>query len=224
MFSLAARRLGAVVHSFDVDPAAADCAQRLRQRFYPDDTHWIVETGSILDRDYVGRLGEWDIVYAWGVLHHTGNLWQAMENVVNLVAKNGFLFLAVYNDQGYKSRLWALAKRSYNRHVWTRPALIAFNFLRAWGLTTVLDFLFLKPFSTWKNYHRERGMSPWWDVIDWIGGWPYEVAKPEEVFDFYLERGFSLRRLVTTQGLGCNQFVFARGCHTASKDTRIPAL
>lgn len=208
IFSLAARRLGATVHSFDCDSASAACTAELRRRYSPDDAQWAVETGSVLDRAYLARLGRWHIVYAWGVLHHTGDMWQAMENVIDLVRPGGVLFLALYNDQGYKSRLWALAKRTYNRHPVTRPGLVAFNFLRAWGLTSLLDLLFLRPFSSWRTYKRSRGMSPWWDVLDWIGGWPYEVATADAVFDFYRHRGFTLRRLVTSQGIGCNQFLF----------------
>ena len=59
--------------------------------------------------------------------------------------------------------------------------------------------------------HSTRGMSYWHDQIDWIGGYPFEVAKPEEVFDFYRQRGFNLTRLKTWAGsLGCNEFVFSR--------------
>jgi 2-polyprenyl-6-hydroxyphenyl methylase/3-demethylubiquinone-9 3-methyltransferase len=74
----------------------------------------------------------------------------------------------------------------------------------------LFDFYHLRPFAAWRSYHIERGMSPWWDVVDWIGGWPYEVAAPEAVFRFYWDRGFVLTNLVTRQGLGCNEFVFAR--------------
>jgi hypothetical protein len=55
-------------------------------------------------------------------------------------------------------------------------------------------------------------MSPWRDLIDWVGGYPFEVAKPEAILDFYLRRGFTLKRLVTCGGsLGCNEYVFVRG-------------
>jgi 2-polyprenyl-6-hydroxyphenyl methylase/3-demethylubiquinone-9 3-methyltransferase len=57
---------------------------------------------------------------------------------------------------------------------------------------------------------KERGMSHWRDAVDWIGGYPYEVAKPEQIFEFYKARGFSLRRLKSTVGLGCNEFVFRK--------------
>jgi 2-polyprenyl-6-hydroxyphenyl methylase/3-demethylubiquinone-9 3-methyltransferase len=87
---------------------------------------------------------------------------------------------------------------------------LAFGLLRAWGISTLLDFAHLRPFASWRQYQNERGMSPWWDVVDWIGGWPFEVATPEAVFNFYRDRGFDLRRLLTQQGYGCNEFVFSK--------------
>jgi 2-polyprenyl-6-hydroxyphenyl methylase/3-demethylubiquinone-9 3-methyltransferase len=58
---------------------------------------------------------------------------------------------------------------------------------------------------------RVRGMSYWHDLVDWVGGYPFEVAKPEEVFRFCRDRGLELVELETVNGgHGCNQFVFRR--------------
>ena len=66
-------------------------------------------------------------------------------------------------------------------------------------------------FRRWRNYGDERGMSPWHNMVDWVGGYPFEVAKPEAILDFYRPRGFTLARLKTCGGgLGCNEFVFER--------------
>jgi hypothetical protein len=65
--------------------------------------------------------------------------------------------------------------------------------------------------KSWKRYDQNRGMSRWRDIIDWVGGYPYEVAKPEEIFDFYRGRGFQLAKMKCGGvGLGCNEFVFVR--------------
>src|SRR5688572_10502146 len=74
LFSLAARRLGAKVHSFDFDSSSFACTCELRTRYFPNDQDWRVEQGSALDAAYVASLGKFDIVYSWGVLHHTGEM------------------------------------------------------------------------------------------------------------------------------------------------------
>jgi 2-polyprenyl-6-hydroxyphenyl methylase/3-demethylubiquinone-9 3-methyltransferase len=119
--------------------------------------------------------------------------------------------LAIYNDQGRKSQRWAWIKRTYNQRRWLRPWLLAYTLVRARGVTTLLDFKHLRPFASWRNYGIERGMSPWWDVVDWVGGYPFEVAKPEAVFDFFRAKGFVLTKLKTCGGgHGCNEFVFVK--------------
>src|SRR5450631_3604007 len=116
LFSLAARSLGAEVHSFDFDPQAVACAQELKQRYFPGDSAWRVDEGSVLDSEFVNGLGQFDVVYSWGVLHHTGSMWVAMENAISRVANpQGTLFIAIYNDQGWKSHAWWFVKILHNR-------------------------------------------------------------------------------------------------------------
>lgn len=212
LFSLAARRLGAVVRSFDYDPQSVACTMELRKRFFPGDPEWIVESGSALDADYLGSLGEWDVVYSWGVLHHTGAMWRALENVACLVASNGLLFIAIYNDQGAASARWLKVKQAYNKLPGgLRWLVLGPATLRLWGPTTVRDLFSGQPFGTWRSYAERslRGMSPWRDVVDWVGGLPFEVAKPEKIIELYHARGFGLLRLRTSAGgLACNEFVF----------------
>jgi hypothetical protein len=144
------------------------------------------------------------------VLHHTGDLWKAVELLVPLVKSNGGkICIAIYNDQGRKSNMWRVIKKMYCRFPTILKALVlypvAFGLL---GPGIILDFIRGNPFHTLRKYHLTRGMSPWRDVVDWVGGYPYEVAKPEEVFDYFRNQGFILCRLKTNIGLGNNQFVF----------------
>lgn len=93
LFSLAAVRLGArQIHSFDYDLQSVACSRELKRRYFPQKNDWSIEQGDVLDKDYLNSLGQWDIVYSWGVLHHTGNMWQALGNIVQLVKKGGNLF------------------------------------------------------------------------------------------------------------------------------------
>lgn len=212
LFSLAARRLGARVRSFDFDPQSVACTTELRRHYYPADTEWVVEQGSVLDQRFVGGLGRHDIVYSWGVLHHTGSMWEALRNVTGLVGPSGNLYIAIYNDQGDASRRWLKVKRLYNRLPGALQWLVVVPaMVRLWGPTVLRDALHLAPLRSWRTYSESsmRGMSPWRDVIDWVGGLPFEVAKPEEIFDFYRDRGFQLTRLRTwAGGHGCNEYVF----------------
>jgi len=209
LFSLAARQLGASVHSFDLDSLSVACTIELKRRYFPDDEKWTIDQGNVLDVDYLNSLGQFDIVYSWGVLHHTGAMRQALENVVPLVAEGGKLFISIYNDQGRASRRWAAIKKLYNQSSKFTKLIITLIFLGYFGIPKVLMGL-----------KKERGMSFWHDLIDWIGGYPFEVAKPEKIFYFYKERGFLLIKLKTCGGgLGCNEFLFIRSLKKDQTDS-----
>jgi hypothetical protein len=148
------------------------------------------------------------------VLHHTGNMTLALTHAASLVCDGGKLFIAIYNDQGQASKYWLTVKKIYNR----LPACLRWlvlwpTALRLWGPSCLRDLLKGKPFHTWRHYAYEnmRGMTPWRDVVDWVGGLPFEVATPEQIFIFYRDRGFQLLELRTCKGgLGCNEFVFKK--------------
>lgn len=207
LFSLAACRLGARVTSFDVDEDSVSCAQQLRDTDAPGDARWTVVRGDVLDREFRETLERADVVYAWGVLHHTGDLWAALDAVRFLVADGGLLYLAIYNDQGRASGRWARVKSAYVRSpVLLRGLILALAAVRLRG-----PGLLRRPFgrSAPRLENRDRGMSSWTDLVDWVGGWPFEVARPEEIFGFYRRHGFVLRHLTTCAGgRGCNEFVF----------------
>lgn len=214
LFSLVAMELGAKqVVSFDYDPQSVACAKELKHRYFPGAENWTIESGDVLDSVNLETLGEFDIVYSWGVLHHTGNMWQALDNVASCVGSRGKLFISIYNDQGYQSKLWFKVKKAYNRlPQGLRFIILCPCFFRLWSPTFLKDiFRRGNPLFTWNNYKKNRGMSAWRDVVDWVGGVPFEVAKPEEIFKFYKNRGFTLWKLKTVGGgHGCNEFVFQK--------------
>jgi SAM-dependent methyltransferase len=202
------------VHSLDVDRQSVACTRELRGRYAATAANWQVELASVLDRDHIRSLGEFDIVYSWGVLHHTGDMQTALDVAGSAVAPSGRLFISIYNDQGRRSQRWKRIKRLYNqlpKPLRTPYAVLVMapRELRALASLT----LRLRPqlyVREWTGYKRQRGMSRWHDLIDWVGGYPFEVSTPEAILDFYRARGFNLVRLVTRQGLGCNEFVFER--------------
>jgi 2-polyprenyl-3-methyl-5-hydroxy-6-metoxy-1,4-benzoquinol methylase len=212
LFSLAARRLGAKVFSFDYDPQSVACAIHLRNTFSPGDPDWRIEPGSALDQTFLRALGTFDVVYAWGALHHTGAMWQALENMIPLVKPGGKIFVAIYNDQGKKSDIWRFVKRTYNR------APKSLRFLILWpvgasiaGGMTLIDICRLRKPRIISTTSSPRGMSLWTDIVDWVGGYPFEVASSNQIIDFYRCRGFSLDKQTSCNTkLGCNQFVFTK--------------
>ena len=210
LFSLAARRLGATVVSFDYDPASVACTQQLQQRYFPGDDRWVIKEGSVLDIDFVRSLGTFDVVYSWGVLHHTGNMWQAMKHAQLAVRDHGVLFIAIYNDQGIVSTAWKGVKRVYVSGRVGRMLVSAVMIPLFAAAGVAVGLMRGRPLSYFRDHVRKRGMSPYHDWVDWLGGYPFEVARPDRVLQFHADAGFALAKLTRTRRLGCNQYVFRK--------------
>lgn len=212
LFSLCARRLGANVRSFDYDPQSVACTQELRSRYFPEDTHWEVSSGSVLERGFIEALGSYDVVYSWGVLHHTGDMWTALDHAAIPVKPDGQLFIAIYNDQGRRSRVWHWVKKTYCSGTWGRRLMtsVYIPYFVLYGVKE--DLLHLKkPWARYHDYRINRGMSLYYDWIDWLGGYPFEFARPEEIFEFYHSRNFEMTKLITVgNSLACHQQVFRK--------------
>ena len=209
LFSLAARRLGAKVHSFDYDPKSVGCTKELKSRYYATDDDWHVESGSVLDKDYIESLGKFDIVYSWGVLHHTGDMMTALNHAMLPVKQGGMLFIAIYNDQGVESKVWTKIKKTYCSGPIGKAAMgaVFVPFFAVQGVAASM-VKYGNPISQFTDYKSKRGMSIYHDWIDWLGGYPFEVATPELILNLYKEHGYVLENLISTNRLGCNQFLF----------------
>lgn len=212
LFSLAAMRLGAArVMSFDYDPHSVACARELKRRYFPDADRWTIEQGSVLDEAYLERLGHFDVVYSWGVLHHTGEMWRALANAAGPVAPGGRLFIAIYRDQGWRSAAWLKIKQLYNSGVVGRALVLGAFLPYVWVGGFFGDLVRGRnPLTRSKRYKSSRGMSRIHDWVDWLGGLPFEVASAPAILAFFKQRHFRLENLGVSDGHGCNEFVFSR--------------
>jgi 2-polyprenyl-6-hydroxyphenyl methylase/3-demethylubiquinone-9 3-methyltransferase len=172
----------------------------------------MIEEGSILDTEYINSLGQFDLIYSWGVLHHTGNMELALKNLILLVKNNGFIALSIYNYQPYLSKFWLIIKKLYCRNFVFRFFIIIifipFYFILG---AFIKDSLMCKnPFKRY-SLTNKRGMSIYYDWFDWLGGLPFETASPNEIIDFYLNNGFILKKkILVGNKLGCNEYVFQK--------------
>lgn len=152
---------------------------------------------------------KYDIVYSWGVLHHTGNMINALDIAGKCVRSGGYLFISIYNDQGLKSKIWKWVKKRYNLSGKKQRDILLF-----------LASLYLFGYNGIRSIYKERGkktkinrgMNLWNDLVDWVGGYPFEYATADKIITFYLQRGFKLVKLnaLDKKNLGCNQFVFTK--------------
>jgi 2-polyprenyl-3-methyl-5-hydroxy-6-metoxy-1,4-benzoquinol methylase len=205
LFSLAARRLGASVTSFDFDPDSVACARRLKEQFLADDDGWKAMLGSVLDSGFMASLPQYDVVYSWGVLHHTGKMRKAIEMAMDRVSPGGLLFVALYRKT-WLCPLWRVEKRFYVASpAWIQGALRA-TYQATVGLAYRL---------THRGEVLRRGMDYERDVDDWLGGYPYDSITPRELKAIVTARGFTLaRQVIKSEGMhltpGCDEYVFRR--------------
>jgi len=219
LFSYCAQRLGADrVVSMDVNPRSVDCCRTLHERSNSP-ANWDVLEASVLDPGFMSSLGTFDVVYSWGVLHHTGDMWNAIRNAAKCVAPGGQFYIAIYNDADGvgiysdgrigSSGFWKIEKAIYVR----LPLVLqrALEGLSAAALLLVYLVTLKNPVNQIRNHQNIRGMSWMVDIRDWLGGYPYEYARTDEIFDFVRsEFGFELEKLKSTNSLMNNEFVFRR--------------
>jgi SAM-dependent methyltransferase len=194
LHSLAVLKSGASkIVSFDYDPKSVTTTRMLKKYAkYPD--YWEIKQGSILDIEFVNTLEPADVVYAWGVLHHTGDMWKAIENTARLIKKDGLFYLALYTSgvMPPSDEFWLDVKKRYNRGGWVTKRKMelwyVWHFILGRNLRNIPDLI-----KRDINYKKERGMALYTDIVDWLGGWPMEFADIDQVKHFCTEKlGLSL--------------------------------
>lgn len=192
--------------SFDIDPRSVSTTERIRQhRGAPES--WTVLNGSILDRRFLATLEPADIVYAWGVLHHTGEMWTAIRNAAGFVGPGGLFYIALYLTTP-ATPYWIRVKKQYNAAGRARKRWMEFCYIARRLLLARLVRL-QNPFAFLRQYHKRRGMDYLTDVRDWLGGYPYEDASIGEIVRFaYQDLGLTLINIGTNASFG--EFLFRK--------------
>ncbi|MCK5595137.1 50S ribosomal protein L11 methyltransferase, partial [bacterium] len=200
IFSLAAIDMNAQkVISLDSDSKSVEAGNIIKRR--NNAKQWSILEGSILNKDFLNNLEIADIIYAWGVLHHTGDMWKAIDNSAKLVKKEGLFALAIYN-RCWTSGFWLKFKKLYNNRGRIIKKIMVFSIF--------LPRVFARLMKLKHPFQEKRGMSIYYDAVDWAGGFPYEYAKFDEIVSFLKKRNFILINGVRTKSIGCNQFVFKK--------------
>jgi 2-polyprenyl-3-methyl-5-hydroxy-6-metoxy-1,4-benzoquinol methylase len=210
---LLAAEAGAKVTGCDINPLCGEVLRRNQQFFTPSVSCMEIPTviGSILEPAVIENLRQkaqrtehrYDIVHSWGALHHTGEMHAAIANAVSLVSENGYLVLAIYNRH-WTSPIWEVIKRVYVYSPMVIQHVLA-------GL--LLPFISIAKFATTRKnpFSQERGMDFYYDVIDWVGGYPYEFAAINEIQAKMELLSFKCLKVIPAKvPTGCNEFVFKR--------------
>jgi len=210
--SYAAYRAGATqVLSLDVDEYSVKTTQKIRE-MAGNPPNWHVLHGSVLDADFMSTIEPVDIVYSWGVLHHTGNLWQAVRNASMPIRSGGLFYIALY-EKTAKSDYWIRIKKKYNSTSNIGKWFMELSHVSMHFVLPALVGGFKSMMNTLRyviRYRENRGMSFMTDIRDWLGGWPYEPATPEEVTDYCANKLGLLQQKIKT-GEANIEYLFKKG-------------
>jgi SAM-dependent methyltransferase len=210
MHSLAALRANVKeLLSFDFDANSVATTRKLHD-LSGRPQHWRIEQGSVLDKSYMDSLDKFDIVYSWGVLHHTGDQWKALRYAADRIAPDGVFYVALYTSDVFvdpPADFWLDVKRRYNRSGWLGKRSIEGWYIGRQFLGMARNRQ--NPLAYAWGYKRSRGMSYYTDVKDWVGGWPMEFSSVQQVKDFTRDQ-LKLSLINITTGEANTEYLFQR--------------
>lgn len=188
------------IHCFDYDPDSVMATRYMHEKMGAP-ANWTIEQASVLDDAYMASLGKFDIVYSWGVLHHTGDQWKAIANAASCAGEESRFFIALYAKEAYIDwEYWQDVKRRYNEAGMLGKLWMEVRYVWIHVLNEECSGWLKLPKMIY-DYKQSRGMALWSDVRDWLGGWPTEFSSVQEIHTFARDKlGMSIVNLNVGEG------------------------
>jgi SAM-dependent methyltransferase len=99
-------KLGATVRGIDTSVSAIKYANEHLKRTTPPARFCVL---NVLDERQLSKVfnnAEFDIIWCWGVLHHTGDPEKGFDNLVKLLKPGGTIHLYLYGKKSFVNKFW----------------------------------------------------------------------------------------------------------------------